>query len=237
MTDHSNSIKKESSTDWPLVFILGGLFIGSLIIIWVAVSKYTNQFSGSCSSDQNIWGVFGDYMGGTLNPIFAFLSFSALLLTIYIQSRELVETRKEIKQSREIAFQQKENYQRQADKNDIYKVIELIDQEITEVFNSNSNIEGFADIPLYMFLGPFAHVDMGRRVPARQEENNNQAIVRLAKTYKRLHHYMLVLDEKISNKVVSDYYKHKYYFSVGTLHIAGYLEQGVRDYFYTVLEQ
>ncbi|MHC3125544.1 putative phage abortive infection protein, partial [Acinetobacter sp. GN11] len=35
------------------------------------------------------WGQFGDYIGGTLNPVLAFLSFSALLFTIYIQVKQL----------------------------------------------------------------------------------------------------------------------------------------------------
>ncbi|MCG3669766.1 putative phage abortive infection protein [Aliarcobacter butzleri] len=46
-----------------------------------------------------IWANFGDFMGGTLNPILAALSLFGLLFTIYYQNKELEETRKELKKS------------------------------------------------------------------------------------------------------------------------------------------
>ncbi|WP_418114376.1 putative phage abortive infection protein [Vibrio scophthalmi] len=41
-------------------------------------------------------GVFGDFLGGVLNPIFSFITFVALLITIILQSRELGLTREEV---------------------------------------------------------------------------------------------------------------------------------------------
>lgn len=41
----------------------------------------------------------GDFFGGILNPIFAFLAFLALLVTIILQATELKATRKEIRKS------------------------------------------------------------------------------------------------------------------------------------------
>lgn len=51
------------------------------------------------SDDKGDWGTFGDYMGGVLNPIFAFASFMALLYTIKLQLEELQATREELKRS------------------------------------------------------------------------------------------------------------------------------------------
>lgn len=45
------------------------------------------------------WGQLGDYFGGTLNPIFGFASFIALLVTILYQARELNASTKELKNS------------------------------------------------------------------------------------------------------------------------------------------
>jgi len=45
-------------------------------------------------------GTFGDFVGGTLNPILSFLALLALLLTLAIQIRELKETRRELELSR-----------------------------------------------------------------------------------------------------------------------------------------
>lgn len=47
-----------------------------------------------------IWGQFGDYFGGTLNPIFGFLSVIALLIALVIQGRELKVSSKAIAQQR-----------------------------------------------------------------------------------------------------------------------------------------
>jgi hypothetical protein len=57
------------------------------------------------SADNAAWGQLGDFLGGTLNPIFGFLGFTAVLTTLYIQKRELTQTLNELKQSREIASQ------------------------------------------------------------------------------------------------------------------------------------
>lgn len=40
------------------------------------------------SNDKDKWGVFGDYIGGVLNPILAFLSFIAVLFTIESQNKQ-----------------------------------------------------------------------------------------------------------------------------------------------------
>jgi hypothetical protein len=45
------------------------------------------------SPEQSDWGQFGDYLGGTLNPVFGFLTLMALLATIRLQAKELEATR------------------------------------------------------------------------------------------------------------------------------------------------
>ena len=56
-----------------------------------------------------IWANFGDFMGGTLNPILAALSLFGLLFTIYYQNKELEETRKELIGSRIAQEEQSES--------------------------------------------------------------------------------------------------------------------------------
>ncbi|WP_298946935.1 hypothetical protein [uncultured Campylobacter sp.] len=46
-------------------------------------------------------GQVGDFLGGFLNPLFALLSFIALLITIVFQSEELKNSREELKLTRE----------------------------------------------------------------------------------------------------------------------------------------
>lgn len=72
------------------------------VAIWVAgigtifaLSAYILRFSGELSADQAVWGQFGDYLGGTLNPFFAFLTIFLLVVTLAVQTRELEATRKQ----------------------------------------------------------------------------------------------------------------------------------------------
>lgn len=55
----------------------------------VSVSFYLSRF-GSCetSLSHEVWGQFGDYIGGTLNPGLAFLSLMAVLIALQIQFRQ-----------------------------------------------------------------------------------------------------------------------------------------------------
>ncbi len=64
----------------------------SLVCICVAVSKYRTYFPGDILNKHERWGQFGDFFGGTLNPIFSLLSLLALLWTLLIQSKELSDS-------------------------------------------------------------------------------------------------------------------------------------------------
>lgn len=126
----------------PLALVLSGVFLVSLALIFVVVFEYRSTFSGKISHKQEVWGQFGDFMGGTLNPILGFLSFIALLTTIWLQSRELklsnstlIETQNELRQTREIAFNQSENYRIESEKAEVKAAIEIVRQEIEAVFS------------------------------------------------------------------------------------------------------
>lgn len=75
--------------------------IAIFMFIIVIIAYISNFHEQSLSKDSGDWGTFGDYMGGILNPILAFLSFLALLQTIKIQSRELKASREELELTRE----------------------------------------------------------------------------------------------------------------------------------------
>jgi uncharacterized membrane protein len=46
------------------------------------------------STDPAVWGQYGDYIGGILNPIFSSLAFSGLVITIVLQARQIDEAKK-----------------------------------------------------------------------------------------------------------------------------------------------
>lgn len=71
------------------------LAVGILAIL-ATLSLYFFNFHSGLSELNADWGTFGDFVGGTLNPIFAFLSFIALALTLLFQYLALLETRVEV---------------------------------------------------------------------------------------------------------------------------------------------
>lgn len=68
-------------------------------LIGLVLTFYFMEFNNGFSNESSDWGTFGDFIGGTLNPILSFLSLTALLLTIVLQSKELESTRKELERS------------------------------------------------------------------------------------------------------------------------------------------
>ena len=120
---------------------LSGLALAAFAIIISVLCSIIAQFGFSPDSPIEQWGAFGDFMGGTLNPIFAFLSFICLLMTIVLQNTELKETRKEFTRVANANEQQLLLISNQQQKDDTYKVI----QKVTERLNKNYNENRFKE--------------------------------------------------------------------------------------------
>lgn len=121
------------------------LIIFSLIAIF-AVIILSAFFYGITQNPKfeeiiKVWANFGDFMGGTLNPILAALSLFGLLFTIYYQNKELEETRKELKKSVQAQQEQSESLklQNQATKlqifeNTFFKLFDLFLENINLLY-------------------------------------------------------------------------------------------------------
>lgn len=93
-----------------------GYIISAVVVALVVVTSYFYQFGVYPLSIENTdWGTFGDFVGGTLNPFFAFMAFLALLTTIKIQSNELELTREELAKSSLALESQSESFKIQND--------------------------------------------------------------------------------------------------------------------------
>ncbi|MCO7252133.1 hypothetical protein [Pseudoalteromonas sp. Ps84H-4] len=105
-----------------------------LFVILTAYSRF--GFSPQSSIEQ--WGAFGDFMGGVLNPIFAFLSFLCLLIAIVLQNLELKETRKEFSRLATANEEQVSIISKQHYNDDTYKVIQIVTDRINRNYNENN---------------------------------------------------------------------------------------------------
>jgi hypothetical protein len=73
-------------------------------IIWIVIGFYVVNFHNGLSGKNEVWGTFGDYFGGILNPIVALFAFYLIAETYKLQIKayelrktELEETRKLLK--------------------------------------------------------------------------------------------------------------------------------------------
>lgn len=66
------------------------------------VAFYVYHFNNyHFSIDPSDWGVFGDFFGGTLNPLLAFFSFMLLLLNLKLQREQLDNAEEQLELNRE----------------------------------------------------------------------------------------------------------------------------------------
>ncbi|MFM4676950.1 hypothetical protein ACEUD4_00970 [Aeromonas media] len=197
-----------------------------LLPVLVILGVYIKTFGfWPISASPERWGVFGDYIGGTLNSMFSFFSFIALLYTIHLQQKELSLTRIELKASaqaqtdsaifaatqNDITNQQLINAKNNEKKNDIYNLIKLIDEKISNsliVKVEDLKIDGVSQ-ELYDFIIEIdqllEHISKGdkyhRKIKGNKKllENINDEITYL---FKVIHEF----DSLSGTKVISDYY-------------------------------
>lgn len=96
--------------------ILLGVLAIAVFAVLVVAGTYVVHFWGMPLADKgDVWGQFGDYLGGVLNPVFGFLSVFALLVALVLQTRELklsrdaleVSQREQAKSAEALALQNK----------------------------------------------------------------------------------------------------------------------------------
>lgn len=95
----------ETLTPQKLARFLGLMIVIALMAAGIVVTVYYSHFARDLklplSGSSADWGTFGDYIGGTLNPFLAFLSFLALVFTLLLQARQLELSREELHLSRD----------------------------------------------------------------------------------------------------------------------------------------
>lgn len=69
------------------------------LIILVYLVNFFPIFGAQLSGDTAVWGQFGDYIGGTLNPILSFISVVLLIRSLSLQNEANDALRNELKNS------------------------------------------------------------------------------------------------------------------------------------------
>lgn len=107
--------------------------------------------------NRNGFGEWGDFFGGVLNPFLTFLTFMGLLLTIVIQSKELKETRKEVKRSSDALELQNKVTRKQSFEQTLFQMLSLHNEIVSSIdlHNSKKQITTTGRDCFTVFLGRF----------------------------------------------------------------------------------
>lgn len=121
-------------TSNQLIGLLIKIFLLAIVMMAAAFILYFLNFNGEFTSQPEYWGTFGDFIGGTLNPILSFFALMALLITIILQNRELEATRDEIAQSRLAAQEQVSHFKNESKKADVYRTIQILETRLEKIY-------------------------------------------------------------------------------------------------------
>lgn len=95
----------------------------AIVAVVVVLVFYFFNFHYQLSSKNENWGLFGDFFGGTLNPILSFLALFVVLKTYLSQQDEL-------KATQEILKEQSETQKRQQFENTFFELLKIHNQSL-----------------------------------------------------------------------------------------------------------
>ncbi|MCD1652565.1 hypothetical protein K8090_13870 [Halomonas meridiana] len=99
------------------------LLLTAVVASLAITTTYVKYFSWSPSYSHDRWAQFGDFIGGTLNPIFGFISLMAILITLFVQAREL-------SYSTEALQDQGESLRMQSFENTFFSLLKILNDSI-----------------------------------------------------------------------------------------------------------
>lgn len=100
-TNVENVEIKETRVQKWAVNIAAGILIGALLV-------YITNFHGGISGDTSVWGEFGDYLGGVVNPIIGFFTICLLAASLKQNQHALAQSRRELELARDAIEQVKD---------------------------------------------------------------------------------------------------------------------------------
>lgn len=96
----SKQKEREARAVDTLATILGWFFALAMAAVVVAMTAYVYHWGWTLGPARADWAAFGEFVGGTLNPVFSFVSMMALLLTVMLQRQQISMSRQELDESR-----------------------------------------------------------------------------------------------------------------------------------------
>ncbi|WP_277588457.1 hypothetical protein [Pseudomonas chlororaphis] len=134
--------------------IVAGIALSFMAAI---VAVYLDMFGINRIHDQAIWGAFGDYFGGILNPIFALFAFLGVLWSLDLQ----------MKQVRQLALDKKAD--------EILQVVKDIDARLAELLQTNIGEASGFDIHILHMVA-----EAGRGAKQKGDSNSYKQFLQIS---------------------------------------------------------
>lgn len=116
-----------------LIALTCAVILFAIIILTVI---YSIQFGGGFSNRQDIWGVFGDFFGGILNPLIALFALIWIIYGVRFQQEEFEKTRQHYNQ---ISEKQQDQISLQNFESLFFQLLETKDRSIQDILCKNIN--------------------------------------------------------------------------------------------------
>lgn len=121
--------------------LAAALVLALLLIASVALA-YVSQFGTVRSSSQDVWGQFGDYFAGLLNPLFSLLAFVALLYSLRLQQEEAQRSQTRFEAQYSFAKREFDDLLKEKLASELLSVLKDIDERLDRVRSANISAPG-----------------------------------------------------------------------------------------------
>lgn len=122
--------------------------VSAALFFIAAVIPYLYNFGTSWSKDNAVWGQFGDYLGGSLNPVFGLLTLLVVLYNTRMQ-------RSEIKRNRSLMVRHTRMLNRQLELSE-QKAIEELTFQLLDEARTDKTVQKASDKEVETLLGIFS---------------------------------------------------------------------------------
>lgn len=125
------------------------LAIVAISMVLLPLLAYIGTFGAKWSTSQEVWGQFGDFFGGFLNPLYALLAFIAVLYNLNLQNQQLETTRQEFQTAAKATQAQIDGLREQASREELVSLIRELSATLDSIYNETVSSPG--TVPVLQF--------------------------------------------------------------------------------------
>ncbi len=143
-------------------------FVIFALVILMYLGKMGLLSGGKLADDSEVWGQFGDYIGGLLNPLIAFLAFYWLTQSVLLQKQELTETKDALRDSADSQSKQVEIAGETAKINALSAILSTCNGDLARLRDESRFV-----LEQIMQIGPYrgsVRMPSGEILPVREAE-------------------------------------------------------------------